>query len=109
MKKRKKPRRSYSSEMKAEVLRAHFKDKKLVSQVCEEFEVKPSSFYLWRDQLLVNMATALESQSKQRRNGAEAALTKKVAALEAKLAVKDNVIAEISEEYVHLKKELGEP
>ena len=30
-------------------------------------------------------------------------------ALKAKLAKKDNVIAEISEEYVALKKELGEP
>jgi hypothetical protein len=32
-----------------------------------------------------------------------------LAQLEAKLARKDAVIAEISEEYVHLKKELGEP
>ena len=95
--------------MKAEVLRAHIKDKKPVSQVCEEFDIQPSSFYLWRDQLLLNMATALEPRGTRRRNAAEAVLTKKVAALEAKLAVKDNVIAEISEEYVHLKKALGEP
>jgi hypothetical protein len=33
----------------------------------------------------------------------------RIAQLEAKLAKKDAVIAEISEEYVQLKKELGEP
>ena len=43
--------------------------------------------------------------------GAEprATLEAKIAQLEAKLAKKDAVIAEISEEYVKLKKELGEP
>jgi hypothetical protein len=39
----------------------------------------------------------------------EAELEEKIAQLEAKLAKKDGIIAEISEEYVTLKKELGEP
>ena len=38
----------------------------------------------------------------------EAELEQKIAALEAKLARKDQIIAEVSEEYVKLKKELGE-
>jgi uncharacterized coiled-coil protein SlyX len=40
---------------------------------------------------------------------ARAELQRRIEALEAKLARKDTVIAEISEEYVTLKKELGEP
>jgi uncharacterized coiled-coil protein SlyX len=39
----------------------------------------------------------------------EQQLEKKVTALEARLVKKDEVIAEISQEYVALKKELGEP
>jgi hypothetical protein len=35
-------------------------------------------------------------------------LEQKIAALETKLARKDAIIAEVSEEYVKLKKELGE-
>ena len=36
-------------------------------------------------------------------------LARRIEQLEAKLAKKDAIIAEISEEYVTLKKELGEP
>jgi hypothetical protein len=39
----------------------------------------------------------------------EQELEGKIAALEAKLAGKDAIIAEVSEEYVKLRKELGEP
>ena len=39
----------------------------------------------------------------------EQELEVKIAALEAKLARKDAIIAEVSEEYVKLKKALGEP
>ena len=39
----------------------------------------------------------------------EQELEAKIAALEAKLARKDAIIAEVSEEYVKLKNELGEP
>lgn len=56
------------------------------------------------------MAAALDGGSGRRqRNGQEEKLASKVEALEAKLAKKDNVIAEISEEFVRLKKSLGEP
>jgi uncharacterized coiled-coil protein SlyX len=44
-----------------------------------------------------------------KRGSREAELQRRIEALEAKLARKDTVIAEISEEYVTLKKELGEP
>jgi uncharacterized coiled-coil protein SlyX len=43
------------------------------------------------------------------RSSRERELEEKVTKLEAKLTRKDSVIAEISAEYVQLKKELGEP
>ena len=56
-----------------------------------------------------NLASAMDGGAKQRqRNGREEKLASKVEVLEAKLVKKDNVIAEISEEYIKLKKELGE-
>lgn len=108
----KKCRRTYSNEEKAAILRRHLVDKKAVSDVCDEYGIQPSVFYSWQKQLMDNMAMALETGSGERRaqrNGREAALTRKVEALQARIAKKDNVIAEISEEYVQLKKELGEP
>ncbi len=80
-------RRKFSAEEKAALLRQHCVDKKPVSDVCDEHGIQPSVFY----------------------NGQEERLAREIESLRAKLAKKDNVIAEVSEEFVRLKKELGEP
>jgi len=103
-------RRKFSAEDKAAILRQHLVDKKPVSDVCDEYGIQPSVFYGWQRQLMENIASALEGGSgRGQRNGREEKLTRKVDALEAKLAKKDNVIAEVTEEFVRLKKSLGEP
>lgn len=100
-------RRKFSAEDKAAILRKHLVDKKPVSDVCDEYSIQPSVFYTWQRQLVENMASAFDGR--RQHNGREEKLASKVEALEAKLAKKDNVIAEISEEFVRLKKEFGEP
>jgi len=103
-------RRKFSAEDKAAILRQHLVDKKPVSDVCEEYGIQPSVFYAWQRHLMENMASALDGGAGRRqRNGQEEKLTNKIEALEAKLAKKDNVIAEVTEEFVRLKKTLGEP
>jgi hypothetical protein len=63
-----------------------------------------------RKALVDNAARALDTGPADReRPSREAELEERIAQLEARLARKDNIIAEISEEYVTLKKELGEP
>lgn len=99
-------RRHFSSEQKAVILRRHLAEKVPISDLCEELGLQPSLVYQWQRQLLDNAAAALETPRTPRR---EQELEGKVARLEDKLARKDAVIAEISEEYVKLKKELGEP
>lgn len=107
----KRVRRSYTNEEKAAILRRHLVDKKPVSDICDEYGLQPSVFYSWQRQLVDNMAAALEAGSgrtRRKRDSREAKLARENEALKAKLARKDGVIAEISEEYVDLKKELGE-
>jgi hypothetical protein len=70
--------------------------------------VQPSVFYHRQRHLFANAATVFNS-AKQGGSSREKQLEARVAQLEAKLAKKDSVIAEISEDYVKLKKELGEP
>ncbi len=107
---KKKIRRWYTPEQKATILRRHFVDKVPVSDLCDEYKLQPSVFYGWQRQLTENMELALQGVKRQRKaDTREAKLTKENEALKAKLAKKDNVIAEISEEFVTLKKELGEP
>lgn len=100
-------RKHRSPDEKAALLRRHLLDKLPVSAVCEEAGVQPSNFYNWQRQLLDNAALAFNDPSRASRR--EQALADKIAALEARLAKKDEVIAEITGEYVSLKKELGEP
>ena len=102
-------RRKYSAEEKAAIIRRHLVDKVTVAQLCEEYKVPPSLFYTWQKAALENLVAALEGGGAHKRDGQrEQQLAAKVGLLEDKLAKKDNVIAEISAEYVQLKKSLGE-
>lgn len=101
-----KPRRNFTTDQKVAILRRHFVDKVPVSALCAEYELQPSVFYDWQRHVFENLAGALQPATTTSR---EKELERKVETLEAKLAKKDSVIAEISEEYVALKKELGEP
>jgi transposase len=102
----KRTRRRHSPEQKATLLRQHLVDKKPVSDICNEAAIQPSVFYKWERDLL---AAAPSLFATRRAPNREQELEAKVAALEAKLIRKDAIIAEVSEEYVKLKKELGEP
>lgn len=104
----KKKRLHRSPEEKAAILRRHHIDKVPVSVLCEELGLQPSVFYHWQRELFARAPQMLGNGS-AKTSSREAELERKVAALQAKLARKDEVIAEISQEYVDLKKELGEP
>lgn len=105
----KRTRRRHTAEQKAEALKRHYVDKEEVSKICEDLKLQPSLFYTWQRTLFANAGTALDAPAAPRKKTPrERELEKKLAALEAKLAKKDSVIAEISAEYVELKKELGE-
>ncbi len=106
MSSKKRRRRSFSPEEKAVILRRHLADKVSVADLADEYHIQPSVLYQWQRQLLDNAAQALESRRGADRR--EAKLEAKIEALETKLQHKDNVIAEISEEFVKTKKELGE-
>ena len=98
-------RRRHSPEQKAALLRKHLVDKRPVSEICSEAGIQPSVFYKWQRDLL---EAAPDLFSSRRAPNREQQLEERIAALEAKLARKDTIIADVSEEYVKLKKELGE-
>lgn len=100
-------RRHFTPEQKAQILSRHLVDKVPVSQLCDELKLQPSVFYYWQTQLFERAPAALSSPKPQ--GSREQKLEQRIALLEAKLQKKDSVIAEISAEYVQLKKELGEP
>lgn len=99
-------RRRFTSEQKAQVTRSHLANKKTVSVLAEEFGLHPSQIHLWVNLLLAQADKAFERSSGNTR--ADKAQAQRIQQLEAKLATKNEVIAELLEENVKSKKELGE-
>jgi transposase len=102
------PRRHLSPEEKVALLRRHLLEKVPISNLCDEHGIQPSQFYLWQKAFFENGAAAFQSNG---RNGKKAEQThdkQRIAFLEAKLQRKDEVIAELMEDHVRLKKSLGE-
>ena len=103
----KRTRRSFPPEIKAAMVRRHMMDKVPVSDLCDEYSIQPSLFYQWQNLAIGNLEKAFHPSKKTEDNRSRK-LEQKIQKLETKIATKDNVIAEISGEYVALKKELGE-
>lgn len=99
-------RRQFTAEQKAALLKRHLIDHVPVSTLCEENGIQPSVFYHWQRQLFEQAAGVFDRPTKAGRSTDRH--EQKIAQLEAKLSRKDSVIAQISEEFVQLKKELGE-
>lgn len=108
MSKKKQRRRSFTPEQKAAILRRHLVDKVPVSDLCDEYKLQPSVFYGWQQKLFENIETAVTTGDR-RRDSTQRRLERENEQLRAKLAKKDEVIAEVAAEMVGLKKELGEP
>lgn len=91
------------------MLRRHFLEKVPVSDLCDQLGIQPSLFYLWQKAFFENGAAAFASKANGRGvRKAEDAKERRITFLEAKLQRKDEVIVELMEDHVRLKKELGE-
>ena len=80
-----------------------------ISAVCEDVGIAPNMLYRWQKELFDHAAAAFEVKKRGPAGGGKIRkLEQENERLRAKLAHKDNVIAEITEDYVRLKKSLGE-
>jgi transposase-like protein len=99
-----KPRKNYTAVEKVAILRRHLIDHVPVSDLCDEHKLSPTLFYAWQKQFFENGATTFE-----RKNAApESQHLRTISALRDKLQRKNEVVAELMEEHIKLKKELGE-
>jgi transposase-like protein len=94
-------RRHFSPSQKTAIVKRHLVDGVPISDLCDEHHIQPAQFYLWQKQLFENGAAAFERKTKA--SGPSSA-ERQVEALRAKLVTKNEVIAELMEENVLLKK-----
>lgn len=101
-------RRVFTPEQKATILRRHLGDKVPVSNLCDEYQIAPGLFYLWQKQALEHLTAALQDGRTLRADSQTASTDRaRITALEATIARKDRIIAEVSEEYLDMKKKCG--
>jgi transposase len=102
-----KQRRHFSGPEKVAALKRHLVEKVPVSDLCDQLGIAPNLFYRWQKEFFDNGGTAFDNGRKAK--AVEDAKDKKIEQLQAKLQRKNEVLGELMEEHVRLKKELGEP
>lgn len=97
-------RTHYTSQEKVAILRRHLVEQVPVSDLCDELGLQPTVFYRWQKQFFENGAAAFEGTA----GHAHKSAARRMAQLEEKLRRKNDVLSELMEEHVQLKKSLGE-
>lgn len=102
-------RKQYSPEQKVAIVRRHLLEKVPVSDLCDEFGIHATQYYQWQKQLFEQGAGAFARRpNKANVKRQQNAQDKKIGHLEKKLQDRNEVVAELMQEHVQLKKELGE-
>ena len=94
-------RRRYTAEEKVKILREVLEDGKSISQVAERYGIHPNNILKWRKLLFEGGVQTFQIKRPEISDKAE---ERKITALEAKIQQKDEVIAELAEELLGLKK-----
>jgi transposase-like protein len=99
-----KKRKNYTSPEKVSILKEHLIEKVPVSDLCDKYGLHPTVFYRWQKEFFEKSVGAFDNP----RDTRTAKLEHKVKDLEEKLSRKNEVLSELMEEHVALKKSLGE-
>ena len=96
-------RKHFSPEQKVKVIKLHLVEGVPLSDLCDKHGIHPSVFYRWQKAFFERGHLAFENTE-----GKSSQAEKKIAKLEKKITDKNEVLAELMEEHVALKKSLGE-
>ena len=99
-----KNRKNYNPKEKVTILKRHLVEHEAVSKICEELNLQPTIFYRWQQEFFENGEKAFQRKNDHRQQRNE----EKIKGLEYKLREKNEVLAELMEDHVRLKKNLGE-
>jgi transposase len=100
----KKTRKRFTAQEKVAILRLHLLEHVAISDLCDRHGIHPTMFYRWQKEFFENGAAALEPRSRHPTDAKD----QRIVALEQKLRRKHEVLSELMEGHIELKKELGE-
>ena len=90
----------YTSDEKVNIKRKHLLEKVPISDLCEQHKLQPTVFYRWQKQFFEQGARTFDGERKHNDLSQE----EKILALELKLQTKNEVLSELMEEHLKLKK-----
>jgi len=99
-----KQRKNYSAEEKVAILKRHLLEQKPISDICDQYNLQPTVFYRWQKEFFNNASLAF----KKDKDKAAKQYEKKIKGLEDKLTKKNEVLSELMEEHIALKKNTGD-
>lgn len=94
-------RKNHTAEEKVSLLREHFEKQISVADICEKYRVHPNQFYKWKKELFENAVDTFSTKRGRKQKSP-------TVDLEAKLKERNEIIAELLEENIKLKKHNGE-
>lgn len=98
-------RRNFTPAQKVAILKEHLLGNIPVSEVCQRHNLQPTIYYRWQQQFFENGCKAFEiAPAKPKTEPLQAKITQ----LEEKLVRKNEVVSELMETHLKLKKSLGE-
>jgi transposase len=86
------------------ILKKHLLEKVPISDLCDQYRLHPTVFHRWMKEFFKNAVLAFQKHT----DAPSLKLEKKVAKLEGKLAQKNEVLAELMEGHLKLKKSWGD-
>jgi len=98
-----KQRKTYVPDEKVAIIRKHLLDGAAVSDLCDEHGLHPTVYYRWQKEFFEGGAAAFARES-DRQIGQ---LKQRLAEAQEQLNRKNEVLAEVMEEYVRCKKNSG--
>jgi transposase len=103
-------RKFLTPEQKIAIVREHLLEGIPVSALVDKHKIHAVQFYQWQKLLFEQGAVVFERKPNAHNvRRQESAKDEKIEQLEAKIKNKNDVMAELLEEHIKLKKELGEP
>ena len=95
-------RNRYTPEQKVAILREHFEKNIPVPDICEKYRVHPNQFYRWKKELFESAAEIFSTKKSKQKN------EKRLSDFEKTVKDRNEIIAELLEENLKLKKSVGE-
>lgn len=98
---RKKKRREFSKSEKMAILKEALVKSMPISELCEKHNIQPSQYYNWQ-KILFDKGGFDDTKSKESVDGKRS--QKRIKQLEEEIQKKNNVLAELMQEHIALKK-----